>query len=150
MAFAAFQEFAPDRAIFAGRSANVVNAIRRIGGWGPFQLHEAMPDKTALEAEPRGGMSGRSGAGGWLPFAGTAPKLWHLPGPSLDPADITRLSGVYALGDDVFWSFHCYGNRLIATALGSTRPQYVDLASMPTNFADLPNTDFEAELVWGA
>lgn len=150
MAFAAFQEFAPDRSVFAGPSANVVNAIPRIDGWGPMPLHEPVPGTTALPLEPRGGISVRSEAGVWYTFAGTAEKLYYLAGDSLTPTDITRLSGDYNLGDEVFWSFHVFGNRLIATALGSGFPQYVDLASMPTNFDDLPNADFEAELVWGA
>jgi len=71
-------------------------------------------------------------------YAGTATTLEELEG-GTGWTDRTRSSGgAYALGETDRWRFTTFGDRMVAVN-GIDEPQYIEMSTAATNFADLPN-----------
>lgn len=129
-----FAPFEPDRASFNPMaSQQSVNALPVADGWGPMPL--LVPYSDALPGVCVGAAYVRNSDGGFFLIAGTQTNLYRLTGVTW--TDISGPSAPYAVPDADRWQFARYGNRLIATALGSP-PQYLDV-DLGSNFADLPN-----------
>jgi hypothetical protein len=140
-----FPEFSPDQSEFNPQASQyIVNCKPTKDGWAPLGLLVAV--SNALPSAPRGGISVKNDAGTWKTFAGTATNLYSLNGASYVWAEISRTTDGYSLSDGVFWRFARFGNYLIATAVGSTYPQYVDLGTS-NDFANVTNATFEAARV---
>lgn len=148
MALVKLPRFAPDRSRFDPNASHLIqNCKPTQSGWGPLKSLVGISD--ALPAEPRGAIAVKSDAGACKIFAGTAANLYVINSTTYEWNEISRNTDGYSLGDGVKWRFARYGNYLIATAPGSTYPQYVDLDTS-NDFADLTNATFEAALVWTA
>jgi hypothetical protein len=129
-----FAPFEPDKASFNPTASELsVNALPVADGWGPMPL--LVPYSEALPGTCVGAAYVRNSDGGFFLIAGTQTNLYRLTG--ITWTDISGPSAPYAVPDADRWQFARYGNRLIATALGSP-PQYLDV-DLGANFADLPN-----------
>lgn len=140
--------FMPDRSRL-GPSASIYinNARPTTDGWGPLKMLVALSDP--LPEEFRGGVAVLTDGGTWQIYAGGPNNLYQLDTTAYSWNEISRLTDDYNLADGFYRDWEVFGNRLIATAKGSTFPQYKDLSGI-SDFANLPNADFEAELVWTA
>jgi hypothetical protein len=137
-----FPEFAPDQSDFNPQaSKHIVNVKPTKDGYAPLGSLVAVSD--ALPTAPRGGISVKNDTNTWKTFAGTATNLYSLDGAAYTWSEISRVTDDYSLGDGVHWRFARFGNYLIATAVGSDFPQYVDLGTS-NDFANLTNASFEA------
>lgn len=140
-----FPDFAPDQSDFNPKaSKHVINCKPTKDGYAPLGSLVAVSD--ALPTAPRGGISVKNDTNTWKTFAGTATNLYLLGSSSYIWSEISRATDDYALSDGVFWRFARFGNYLIATAAGSTYPQFVDLGTSD-DFANLTNATFEASRV---
>lgn len=129
-----FSPFEPDKASFNPTASELsVNALPVADGWGPMPL--LVPYSDALPAPCVGAAYVRNSDGGFFLIAGTQTNLYRLTGTTW--LLISGPSAPYSVPDADRWQFARYGNRLIATALGSP-PQFLDV-DLGTNFADLPN-----------
>lgn len=139
--------YEPDRSRFNPEATQMVqNARPTRDGWGPIKAFN--PVSAALPAKPLGGVAVQAANGLWRIFAATATNLYEASTTDYTWTEISRVTDDYALADGAFWSFWHYGNYLIATAVGSTFPQFIELDA-GTQFANLTNATFEAELVFG-
>ncbi len=130
----AFSPFEPDRALFNPTASELsVNALPVADGWGP--MPSLIPFSDALPGTCVGATYVRNSDGGFFLIAGTQTNLYRLTGTSW--TEISGTSAPYSVPDDDRWQFARYGNRLIATALGSP-PQFLDV-DLGGDFADLPN-----------
>lgn len=147
MAIQPFPRFAPDQSAFnPGASQVIKNCKPTKDGWGP--MRDLVPISEALESDPRGAFATKSDAGVWYVFAGTATDLWIMDTSNYTWTNASRAVADYNLGDGFVWEFERYGNYVVATAKGSDFPQYIELDFVgPSTFANIPNANFEAELV---
>lgn len=137
-----FPKFMPDQSRFNLKaSGSIVNCQPTKDGWGPLGSLVGITD--ALPSAPRGGIAVKTDAGTWRVFAGTASNLYVMDSSAYTWTEASRAPNDYSLADGVFWRFARYGDYLIATAPGSTYPQYIELGS-GTQFANLTNATFEA------
>lgn len=140
-----FPKFRPDQSRFSPEaSALIQNCKPTKDGWGPLRTLVGISD--ALPSAPRGAIAVKADDGTWKIFAGTATNLYRINSTTYTWEEISRTTDGYSLADGVFWRFARFGDRLIATAVGSDFPQYVDLSGS-SDFANLPNATFEAALV---
>lgn len=148
MAIVPLPRFRPDQSRFSPEASSVIqNCKPTKDGWGPLKTLTGLG--TALPTAPRGAIAVKSDAGTWQIFAGTATNLYRISTVNYAPAEISRTTDAYSLGDGEFWTFFKFGNYLIATAEGSDYPQFVDLATS-NDFANLTNATFEARTGWVA
>jgi hypothetical protein len=144
MTIAPFAPFAPDQSRFnPNASAFTVNCKPTKDGWGP--LKSLVGVSNALPSAPRGGIAVKADDGSWKVFAGTATNLYRLDSSAYTWTEISSATDAYSLADGVFWSFARFGDKLVATAVGSTRPQFVDIDTSD-DFANLTNATFEAAI----
>lgn len=142
MALVPLPSFAPDQSTFNPQASKyVINCRPTKDGWGP--LKSLVGISTALPTAPRGGIAVKADDGNWKIFVGTATNLYRLDSSAYTWTEISRVTDGYTLADGVFWSFARFGNTLIATAVGSTYPQFTDLGTS-NDFAHLSNATFEA------
>lgn len=145
MVLAAFPPFCPDQSNFSPNATDgTVNAKPQKDGWGPLKSLNAFSE--ALPAAIRGACAVKDSSGVWQTFAGTSTNLYKLDTATLAWTEISRTTDDYLLPDGAYWSFALFGSTLIATALGSTYPQFVDIETS-NDFANLTNATFEAERV---
>lgn len=141
----AFPPFAPDQSNYSPNATDgTVNARPTQDGWGP--LKSLNPFTDALPAAVRGACAVKDSDGVWRIFAGTSLNLYELNATTLAWDEISRATDDYLLPDGAYWQFAVFGTTLVATALGSDKPQFIDVDS-GTDFADLTNANFEAERV---
>ena len=142
MALVPFPPFTPDQSRFSPEATDgTINCRPTKDGWGPLRGLVGISD--ALPTAPRGGIAVKADSGTWKVFAGTATNLYRINSSTYVWEEISRATDDYSLADGVYWSFARYGNHLIATAPGSTYPQFVDIDSAD-DFANLTNATFEA------
>lgn len=120
-------------------------------GYEPFPGLSITTD--ALTARCRGAVGARDIDQAAHIYAGDASKLYELEGTTW--TDRSKVGG-YTAGDETRWNFAAYGDRLIATN-GIEAPQYIDMSTAATAFADLPNaptadfvTSFSGFVVFGS
>jgi hypothetical protein len=136
-----FPPWEPDKSAFNSLAASMVlNAKPRVDGWSA--MNSLVPFSAALPAEPRGLFTKETASGTKFTFVGTSTKLYKL-NPSNSWDDVS--TGVYALPAGAYWSFCCFGNRIIAVN-GGTKPQYFDVG-VSTAFQDLPGSPPRASYV---
>lgn len=146
MALVKLPRFRPDQSRFSPEASTaILNAKPTQDGWGPIRSLVGISD--ALPDEPRGAFAAKSDAGSWKIFVGTATDLYRVNSATYALEEISRATADYSLAEGVAWSFARFGNTLIATAPGSTYPQFVGLDTSD-DFANLTNATFEAGLVW--
>jgi len=141
-----FGMFAPDQSRFNPQaSAYTVNCMPTMDGWGPIKGFSSVGGAAA--AEPRGMISVKNDNGVYKVYFGTPAKLYEISTANYAYNDVTRaVGGDYSLADDEYWSFALFGSILVATAIGSTVPQFIDV-NTGTQFAALTNASFEARHV---
>lgn len=145
MALVPFPRYMPDRSRFNGQASSVIlNVKPTADGWGPLRALVGISD--ALPTAPRGGIAVKADNGTFRIFTGTATNLYQINTTDYTWDEISSTTDAYSLADGVFWRHTIYGNNLIATAVGSGTPQYVEL-NAGTQFAALTNATFEAEIV---
>jgi hypothetical protein len=136
-----FPAWEPDKSIYnTNAAAMVLNAKPRLDGWSP--ISSLVPFTAALPAKPRGMFTKEAADGTKFTFVGTATKLYKL-SPTNNWDDVS--TGSYALPLNAFWSFCCFGNRIIAVNSASN-PQYYDIG-VSTVFQDLPGSPPRAAYV---
>jgi hypothetical protein len=139
-----FPQFLPDQSDFNPQASDaILNCRPTKDGWGP--LKSLVGVSNALPTAPRGGIAVKADDGSWKVFAGTATNLYRLDSSAYTWTEISSATDAYSLADGVFWSFARFGDKLIATAVGSTRPQFVDIDTSD-DFANLTNATFEAAI----
>lgn len=127
-----FPEWLPDFGNFSSGAVNVKNCVSYGGIYKP--LASFVTDGTdALPSQVRGAYAVRGQDGTTHIFAGTRTKLYKLNGLSWD--DVTRTSGDYTLGEDNYWVFSNYGDKVVATSYTDTI-QVFDVGS-DTEFSEL-------------
>lgn len=132
-----FAEFGPDVSQYdPGFSSIIANVEPHASGWGPFKDWAAIG--TSLGERCYGAITVRKTDGSTALYAGTLTKLYLYNQASTSWTDVTRLAGGdYALDADTWWSFHQFGDWLIACN-GVDANQYIDV-DIATNFAALAN-----------
>lgn len=142
-----FGPFEPSRSILnPGASPNILNCRPKADGWGPTPSHST--NGTALPAAPRGAIYARDNAGNVTLFAGTATALYKFDTGTSAWVDISGLSAPFAVPDGDDWSFVLFGEKLVATTIGSP-PQVFDLSASSV-FADLGGSPPRAKYAWVA
>jgi hypothetical protein len=105
----------------------------------------AAVSSSALPTKCVGAAAVRTGAGGWLIFAGTATKLYKFQSSAW--VEYTRVSGGdYAVPIDDYWSFASFGSKLIAVNVGDD-PQVIDVDTGATAFSALGGSPPRARYV---
>jgi len=135
MARIAFPAYAPDTAsVDASVSAVASNVVPRADGYAPFR--SPVPISLALPEDCRGAIQVLSPAYGFpVYFAGTRTRLYRYNNGSGAWDDVSKDGATYSVPPGDFWSFAAYGNRLVATCLG-TVVQVIDIDT-GKRFADL-------------
>lgn len=110
-------------------------------GYEPFPGLTVTTD--ALTARCRGAVGARDIDQAAHIYAGDATKLYELEGSTW--TDRSKVGG-YTAGDETRWRFIAYGDRLIATN-GIEPPQYIEMSTAATAFADLPGSPGAAEFI---
>ena len=87
------------------------NMFPKAGGYRPLRTLANLTNATALDARPRGSISGVDAGGSGFLFAGDATKLYQQTDSAL--TDRSR-SPAYVLGPDHRWDFAKYGITIIA------------------------------------
>jgi hypothetical protein len=130
-----FGNYHPDVAsIDTGNTANVLNVVPNVNGYGPF--HDLTAFTDALPARCLGFFCCLDDDNAAHIFAGTSTKLYKLNATTRAWDDVTRASGGnYSLAEREYWSFTIFGQNVVAVADGNA-PQVYTLGSS-TDFAAL-------------
>jgi hypothetical protein len=106
-------QFAPDRSPFDPNFIDVAqNVIPYENHFGPFPSFEAFTDP--VPARPQGAFLAVHGSGDWIPFVGTANKIYKLAANN-SWVDVSGATGPYATPASGRWSSTQYGNYVIFT-----------------------------------
>ena len=109
-----FPPYEPDRSILDPSNTNVVNNVLPAPtGWAPMKGHSAL--SSALEADVKGAISVIRSDGTAYIFAGTTDKLWLYNSGTQSFDDVSTAATTYAVPTDEIWSFHQFGDILLAT-----------------------------------
>jgi len=111
-------------------------------GYGPFRALTATTN--ALTAKCLGATAARDIDQAHHVYAGDSTKLYELE--SATWTDRSRVGGYGPAGDATRWRFTTYGDRLVAVN-GADVPQYIDMSTAATVFANLPGSPPSAQLV---
>ena len=109
------------------------NMMPKGGGYDPSRGLSAMTGATAMNAYPRGSLSGMDVSGAGYLYAGEETKLWVQRDAGM--VDISK-SGGYALGVAERWSFAKFGTRVFAATPQYTIQQHQ--IGSPLGFLDVP------------
>lgn len=133
-----FADYGPDASEYDPSFSSVVaNVEPHQTGWGPFPDWAAIG--TSLGAQCRGAITVRKTDGSTALYAGTSTGLYLYNTASANWTDVTRLvGGAYAVEANWYWSFHQFGDQLIACN-GVDANQYIDV-DVGANFAALANS----------
>lgn len=136
MAVVPFPNYEPDKSIFDGNNTDVVaNVLPVEGGWGPMKAH--VPEGTALASECKGGIACVDTTGAAHIFVGTTTHLYKWNTGTMDFDDVSTAATTYTVPGQEFWSFHQFGDFLLATN-GSDGLYYFDLTN-GTEFVNASN-----------
>jgi hypothetical protein len=126
-----FGEYKPDVSDYEGQaSQNILNAIPRGDGYGPFPSLSAYT--SALPAACRGAFYALKFDGTVITFAGTGTKLYRLNNTDFTWTDVSLSGGTYsALTSTAQWQFAQTGNLVFATQANAVL-QVFDLSSATT------------------
>ena len=129
-----FADWKPDTSDYEGTSLhNVLNAVPRGDGWGPFPSFSAYTQ--ALPAACRGAIYALKSDGTVITFAGTSTKLYKLNNTDFAWTNVSLGAGTYsALSVNTNWQFAQAGNLVFATQANAVL-QVFDLSSS-TAFAN--------------
>jgi hypothetical protein len=143
-----FAKFEPDRSQYAlDASTSIINALPVADGWGPQP--DLIAISSALGSECLGARYCRTTSGAYRLIAGTATGLFELNVTDYTWTTLTRLAGgAYAVPQGDRWSFHPFGQNLIATNI-TDDVQVLDIDS-GVNFAALGGSPPKAKYCWGA
>jgi hypothetical protein len=111
-----FGELRPDLPSLANAEGLIRarNMIPQVGGYRPASGLSALTGATALDARPRGAISGIDAGGDGFLFAGDATKLYRQG--DAGTVDVSRTAGgAYLLGTDHRWSFTKFGESIYAS-----------------------------------
>jgi hypothetical protein len=135
MAIIPLGAWTPDQPDVQGPNLTVARGVyARKRGYSPFPgLTES---SAALEGACLGAYAARDIDQAAHMFAGTDTKLYELIGVTW--TDRSKVGGYGPSSDSTRWRFTAYGDRQIATN-GIDNPQYFDMSSGGSAFADLPN-----------
>ncbi|NDC95618.1 hypothetical protein EBZ38_03820 [bacterium] len=128
-----FGEWTPDTLDYDGGAAATVarNCLPQGDNYKPFAAFGYTT--AAISGTIVGLFSCRDTSDNVHVFVGTTTRLYKLSGTTW--TDVTRASGNYTMGNDGWWSFTVYGNRVIATNYLDEVQSYVIGSS--TQFAAL-------------
>jgi hypothetical protein len=123
-----FGEYKPDVSDYEGQaSRNILNAIPRGDGYGPFPSFSAYT--SALPAACRGAFYALKSDGTVVTFAGTSTKLYRLNNTDFTWVDVSLSGAAYsALSSTAQWQFAQTGNLVFATQANAVL-QVFDLSS---------------------
>lgn len=127
-------EYRPDVSDYEGQaSRNILNAIPRGDGYGPFPSFSAYT--APLPAACRGGFYALKYDGTVVTFAGTSNKLYRLNNTDFTWVDVSKGASTYStLSANAQWQFAQTGNLVFATQANAVL-QVFDLSSA-TAFSD--------------
>lgn len=128
-----FAEWLPDQAAFNSPGSTDAKGVypRTATSYGPIATLASV--SNALDARCQGAFSGRKASDGVIyTFAGDATKLYKLTGGTW--GDVSQVA--YTAGDEEWWNFAQYGDRIIAANI-NTDTQVYDLSTLPAAFSDL-------------
>ena len=134
MPLLAIGDYRPDVSDYLGQaSRNILNAIPRGDGYGPFPSFS--PYTQALPAAARGAFYALKGDGTVVTFAATSTRLYRLNNTDFSWTDVSLGGLAYpALSSSAQWQFAQTGNLVFATQANAVL-QVFDLASS-TAFAN--------------
>ena len=114
MSMIAFPPYEPDGSPFLNADSPVVtNCLPQQDGWGPAPSFVAVA--TALPSAPRGAITGVASDGTYNTFVGTETKLYRYNSGTLAFDDISTVATTYAVPSGYNWSFHQWGDLILAT-----------------------------------
>lgn len=116
--------------------------VPMVEGYAPFRALTVTTN--ALDAQCLGATAARDIDQAHHVYAGDSTKLYELE--SATWTDRSRVGGYGPAGDATRWRFATYGDRLIAVN-GTDVPQYIDMSTAATAFANLPGSPPAAQLV---
>lgn len=119
-----------------------LNVTPRANGYGPVQALTATTD--ALTARCIGMIAVRDKDNAAHMYAGDTDDLYELE--TATWTNRSNGSGYTTAGSTTRWRFAAYGDRLIAVN-GLDAPQYIDMSTAATAFADLPGSPGAASFV---
>jgi hypothetical protein len=122
------------------RTASGVTPL--IEGYGPF--NGLSITTSALDAKCLGAIAVRDIDQAHHIYAGNSTKLYELE--SITFTDRSRVGGYGPAGETTRWRFSPYGDRLIAVN-GTDVPQYIDMSTASTAFANLGGSPPSAQFV---
>jgi hypothetical protein len=145
MAAIKFAPFAPDvSSVDASVSSVATNVMPRADGYGPVRAPVAL--SAPLPDDCRGAIEVASpGYGFPVYFAGTRTKLYKFNNGTTAWDDVSKPGATYSVPPGDYWSFALYGDRLVATCLGTTM-QVISVDTGKT-FADLAGNPPRARYV---
>lgn len=109
-----FPDYEPDKSIFDPSGATVVTNVEPVeGGWGPIANH--VPVATALPTGVKGAIATLDSSGTYSIFCGTTTKLYKYNSGTLSFDDVSTAATTYDVPDGYNWSFHQWGDLLLAT-----------------------------------
>jgi hypothetical protein len=140
-----FGEYKPDVSDYESHaSRNILNAIPRGDGYGPFPSFSAYT--SALPAACRGAFYALKSDGTVITFAGTSTKLYQLNNTNFTWTDVSLSGGSYsALSSTANWQFAQTGNLVFATQANALL-QVFDLSSA-TSFVNALGTPPQAAYI---
>jgi hypothetical protein len=107
-------------------------------------LPSLMATTGALSARCRGGYAARDKDQAAHIYAGDTSKLYELEGATW--TDRGKVGGYGPATDNTRWRFTTFGDRLIAIN-GIDAPQYIDMSTAATAFANLPDSPPAAQFI---
>lgn len=138
-----FGPWTPDQPDVQGPNLTKASGVyARLKGYAPFQ--SLVASSTALSAQCLGGIAARDIDQSGHMFAGDSTKLYELVGSTW--TDFSKVGGYGPASDSTRWRFTAYGDRIVAVN-GIDPPQYFDMTSGGSAFADLPGSPPVAQYV---
>ena len=139
-----FAAYEPDRAIFnPAVTTNILNVVPVQDGWGP--MPQLVAYSQALPAKCFGATYVRSSTGSFSVIAGTQQRLYRLNPSTLAWDDISGPSAPYGVPDSDRWSFARFGQKLLASTIGS--PLQIYDVDAPSTFVDAGGSPPRAKYV---
>jgi hypothetical protein len=129
-----FGDYLPDQPDLSNQKglSKAVNMFPHSGGWKQVPGLAAIGGATAIDAYPRGSISGLTSGGSGFTFAGDGTKLYRLRDGGM--ADVSK-SGGYSLGANDRWDFDLFDQTVFAVA-PNINSQFYSLSTLD-NFADV-------------
>lgn len=138
-----FGVWAPDMpTVRAPHLRIALNVTPVVDGYEPFP--SLTSTTNALDGRCLGAVTARDIDQAFHIYAGDSEKLYELESGAW--TDRSQLGGYGPGSDSTRWRFTTFGDRLIAVNAIDT-PQYIDMSTAATNFADLPDSPPPAQFI---